>query len=201
MIVKQDERDSLKILEIGQSASKPRIGEGSTTIPQGSRAARLETPDELDNLFVLELCLRTRRNVMQIHKKWTKEEVLLIEEEYPIVGAKGLIERLGRSRDTVNKKAQELGIKFIPKKVYVRPDGYLESYEILGNREYRRFLIHREKMEKKLGRKLTANEVVHHKDGDKLNNRLSNLKVLTRAVHIGVHREALLKAQRAKSKI
>jgi len=30
-------RDGLKIILIGQSAAKPRTGEGSTTIPEGSR--------------------------------------------------------------------------------------------------------------------------------------------------------------------
>ena len=31
------ERDGLKNIWIGQSATKPRTGEGSTTIPEGSR--------------------------------------------------------------------------------------------------------------------------------------------------------------------
>ena len=201
MIVKQDERDSLKILEIGQSASKPRIGEGSTTIPQGSRAEKLETPDALDNFRVLIQCLETRRNVMQIHKRWTYEELVLMQREYPTKGAKGLVEVLGRSRDTINKKAQELGIKYIPKKVYVEGSGYLASYEIIGERQYRKFLVHREKMEKKLGRKLSSNEVVHHKNGNRQDNRFSNLLILTRAEHIDEHRETLVKAQRDKSKI
>ena len=36
-------------------------------------------------------------------------------------------------------------------------------------------------MEKELGRKLESNEVVYHIDGDKFNNELSNLEVITRA--------------------
>jgi hypothetical protein len=35
-------------------------------------------------------------------------------------------------------------------------------------------------MEKKLGRKLKYNEVVHHQDDDKQNNAMSNLEVITR---------------------
>ena len=31
------ERNGLKMIWIGQSAAKPRTGEGSTTIPEGSR--------------------------------------------------------------------------------------------------------------------------------------------------------------------
>ena len=34
-------------------------------------------------------------------------------------------------------------------------------------------------MEKHLGRKLTSNEVVHHKDGIKTNDNISNLQVMT----------------------
>ena len=39
------------------------------------------------------------------------------------------------------------------------------------------------KMEKKLGRKLRPNEIVHHIDGNASNNDLSNLKVMTRGEH------------------
>lgn len=36
-------------------------------------------------------------------------------------------------------------------------------------------------IEKELGRKLKSNEIVYHIDGDKYNNELSNLEVITRA--------------------
>ena len=138
---------------------------------------------------------------MQIHKPWTKEEIKLLRKEYPKAGAKGLLVVLGRKRDAVNKKASELGIRFIPKKVYITQDGYLASYEIIGLRQYRRFLIHHEIMEKKLGRKMTSNEVVHHRNGNRQDNRLRNLQLMTRAEHIDEHRDELVEAQCAKSKI
>lgn len=49
-------------------------------------------------------------------------------------------------------------------------------------------LEHRYVMEQHLGRKLTTDECVHHKDGDKLNNRLDNLEVIDRALHTSLHR-------------
>ena len=49
-----------------------------------------------------------------------------------------------------------------------------------------------------LGRKLRSDEIVHHKDGNKLNNSIDNLELLTRAEHINLHRIELIAA---KSKI
>ena len=46
---------------------------------------------------------------------------------------------------------------------------------------------HRVKMEKKLGRKLRYNEVIDHKNGDKKDNRLSNLRLMNRSQHNRMH--------------
>jgi len=48
--------------------------------------------------------------------------------------------------------------------------------------------VHRLKMEKILGRKLKKGEVVHHKDGDKINNNVNNLEVFdNNGKHLFVH--------------
>jgi len=42
---------------------------------------------------------------------------------------------------------------------------------------------HRYKMEKKLGRRLRSDEIVHHKDGNPASNSGGNLEVTTKAGH------------------
>jgi hypothetical protein len=46
---------------------------------------------------------------------------------------------------------------------------------------------HRYKMEKKLGRRLRYNEIVHHRNGKYKDNHLSNLKLDSRRVHPRKH--------------
>lgn len=48
---------------------------------------------------------------------------------------------------------------------------------------------HRMIMEGFIGRKLSFNEVVHHKNGNKKDNRIENLEVLSRSEHIRMHIE------------
>jgi phage FluMu protein Com len=48
-------------------------------------------------------------------------------------------------------------------------------------------LLHRVVVENSLGRLLNANEVVHHKNGDKKDNSLENLEVLTAGEHTRKH--------------
>jgi predicted nucleic acid-binding Zn ribbon protein len=66
---------------------------------------------------------------------------------------------------------------------YVRKDGYAAVK--IGVRQYQ--LEHRLIMERHLGRPLTPNEHVHHINGDRLDNRLANLRLLTNSDHGKLH--------------
>ena len=47
--------------------------------------------------------------------------------------------------------------------------------------------LHRYIMECFLGRELNSEEIVHHKDGNKLNNCIENLELTNRSEHLKKH--------------
>ena len=58
----------------------------------------------------------------------------------------------------------------------------------INTKDGRRILYHRYLMEKKLGRKLSSEEVVHHIDGNNQNNLLTNLKIMqNKSFHMRHH--------------
>ena len=60
-----------------------------------------------------------------------------------------------------------------PDHPYCRPNGYVKQANII--------------MEKKLGRYLRPEEVVHHRDLNKLNDNMSNLQIMTFSEHSSLH--------------
>lgn len=80
--------------------------------------------------------------------------------------------------------------------IHYRKDGYVLVRMGVIPRAYkgsRYKLLHRIVMEKKMGRLLKRSEIVHHKDGNKGNNKVSNLKVITQSEHAKIHYQERIK--------
>ena len=74
-------------------------------------------------------------------------------------------------------------------KNYRTKEGYEQHYNPKSPdaRENGYAPVHRDVARKKIKRDIKSYEVVHHKDGNKLNNRKSNLEVITKSEHFKKH--------------
>lgn len=60
---------------------------------------------------------------------------------------------------------------------------------------------HRLVFQKHIGRQLSFNEVVHHKDGDGYNNKIENLELRTRSAHSREHIIGIKRSKETKLKL
>ena len=120
-------------------------------------------------------------------RPWTEEDDKFLLSHYSLNGAKMCALNVNRTQEAVVQRAFMLGIirrGRIKDLSLGEIDGY---YVIKGNGET--YFLHRMIMERELNRKLTADDIVHHIDGDTKNNNPSNLSLETRSSHMQMHCE------------
>lgn len=101
-------------------------------------------------------------------------------------------ENCGKEFSTTRNKfcSKECCVSFRKKNGFNKRNGYWyeNGYKVLYLNGGGSIKEHISIMEKHLGRKLNPNEVVHHKNEIKNDNRIENLEVMTRSEHSRLHR-------------
>ena len=115
--------------------------------------------------------------------KWTQEEVDYIRKFYKDHTAREIGEALGRTRAAVALRASQLGLR----KQNWMPNG-VRSVTAQGYHRYGQQYIQRIVWEEAHGPVPPKHEI-HHVDGDKLNNELSNLRCISLSEHRRIHSE------------
>jgi len=90
-----------------------------------------------------------------------------------------------RGDEIAKKRAERQSVEAILGGPYLRGDGYMYLCFRYSDavRDYEYVTEHRWVMEQHLGRKLKPSEHVHHVDGNKANNKISNLRILSNREH------------------
>lgn len=135
------------------------------------------------------------------YKQWSDDDIATLIEFYPNTKTIDLVPVLHRSKQSIDHKAQRLGLKKTDELLFdnrsARRGEKSPTWKGGKTRSRKGYVVlrndgdvifeHRAVMEEHIGRKLAEDEVVHHINGDKTDNRLENLQLMTRGEHSTMH--------------
>ena len=122
-------------------------------------------------------------------KIWTEEEVEKLIEIYPETDNFLLAEIMGKTPNAIRKKASRLNLR---KEIVGRTNvaGYVYVMDKENPESIPRgyILEHRKVMSEHIGRPLAKDEIIHHRNGNKSDNRIENLQIMTQSEHSKFHK-------------
>jgi len=134
--------------------------------------------------------------------KWEQDEEIKLKEIFPYKSTEELVLIMGRSKASIIHKAYRLKLKKNKEAEFIhRHNANTKDnnptwkggkktrlgYVLILVGENRYMQEHRAIMSDYLGRSLTINEVVHHINGIKSDNRIENLRLMTNSEHTTLH--------------
>ena len=158
----------------------------------------------------------------RVEKNWTQEELRILVKLYPFFKNEELADYFNRSVDSVQHKASRIGLRKDEDAVSVHKSQLCgeKSPSWKGGRKTNRkghvlvwdkkspyadangyVLEHRKVMMEHLGRPLDDNEVVHHINGKKTDNRIENLELMDRGDHTKLHHTGARRSQETRHRI